>query len=118
MTLSVSDPTVSVIIPVYKGGDNFFRCLSSIKDLRTFPAEVIVVADGESDRYWKLTEKFDFLLLSLPIQGGPARARNYGAHHAKGEILLFIDADVTLPNDTIEKVVDTFKNDTDLAALI
>jgi len=109
---------VSVIIPVYKGGDKFRKCLLSVKALRTPPDEVIVVADGDSDGSWKLAEEFDMRVLKRPVSGGPARARNMGAHHAKGDILLFIDADVTIPEDAIEQVVNSFQNDPDLSALI
>jgi GT2 family glycosyltransferase len=118
MTHSLSVPTVSVIIPVHNGGDHFNRCLLSVKALRTPPAEVIVVADGDSDGSWKLAEEFDMQVLKRPVQGGPARARNLGAHNAKGNILFFIDADVTVPDDAIEQVVDSFQNDPDLDALI
>lgn len=118
MTHSFSGPTVSVIIPVHNGGDHFHRCLLSVKALRTPPAEVIVVADGNSDGSWKLAEEFDMQVLKRPVQGGPARARNLGAHNAKGDILFFIDADVTISEDAIEQVVNSFQNDPDLDALI
>ena len=54
MMHSLSDLTVSVIIPVHNGGDKFRRCLLSVKALRTPPDEIIVVADGDSDGSWKL----------------------------------------------------------------
>jgi len=89
-----------------------------VKSLRTSPKEVIVIADGNSDGSWKLAEKFDVRVLKRPVSGGPARARNMGAQHAKGDILFFIDADVTIPEDAIEQVVNAFQNDPDLDALI
>jgi len=61
-----------------------------------------VVADGNSDGSWKLAEEFDLWVLKRPVSGGPAQARNMGAHQSKGDLLLFIDADVTVPDDTIE----------------
>ena len=118
MMHSLSDLTVSVIIPVHNGGDKFRRCLLSVKALRTPPDEIIVVADGDSDGSWKLAEEFDMQVLRRPVSGGPARARNLGAHNAKGNILFFIDADVTVPDDAIEQVVNSFQNDPDLDALI
>jgi GT2 family glycosyltransferase len=118
MTQSLSGPTVSVIIPVHNGGDNFRRCLLSVKELRPSPEEVIVVADGDTDGSWKVAEEFDMQVLRRPAQGGPAQARNLGAHNAKGDILFFIDADVTVPRDTIEQLVNSFQNYPDLDALI
>jgi len=118
MTQSLSGPTVSVIIPVHNGGDKFRRCLLSVKALRTPPDEVIVVADGNSDDSWRVAEEFHMRVLRRPVQGGPARARNLGAHNAKGDILFFIDADVTVPHDAIEQILNSFQNDPDLDALI
>jgi GT2 family glycosyltransferase len=118
MKHSLADLTVSVIIPVHNGGEKFRNCLLSVKALRTPPKEVIVVADGHSDGAWKLAEEFDVQVLKRSVSGGPARARNLGAHHAKGDLLLFIDADVTIPNDMIEQVVNSFQNDPDLDVLI
>ena len=118
MTHSLSLPTISVIIPVHNGGDNFRRCLLSIKELRPSPEEVIVVADGDTDGSWKVAEEFNMQVLRRPAQGGPAQARNMGAQNAKGDILFFIDADVTTPHDTIEQLINSFQNYPDLDALI
>jgi glycosyltransferase involved in cell wall biosynthesis len=118
MTHTLSNPTVSVIIPVHNGGDNFRRCLLSVKELKPSPEEVIVVADGDPDGSWEVAEGFDLQVLRRPSPGGPAQARNLGANNAKGDILLFIDADVTVPYDTIEKVVTSFQIYPDLDALI
>jgi len=118
MTQSFSGPTISLIIPVHNGGDNFRRCLLSVKELRPSPEEIIVVADGDTDGSWKVAEEFDMQVLRRPGQGGPAQARNLGAHNAKGDILFFIDADVTVPRDTIEQLVNSFQNYPDLDALI
>ncbi len=52
-----------------------------------------------------------------PSPGGPARARNLGASQARGEILLFVDADVTIPPGAIGQVVKVFKREPGIAAL-
>ncbi len=49
-------------------------------------------------------------VLRTPRQSGPAEARNLGAHEAKGEILLFVDADVVVKPDTVERVAADFEN--------
>ena len=118
MTQPISTPTISVIIPVYNGGDNFRRCLLSVKALRPFPEEVIVVADGDTDGSWKLAEAFGMRVLRHSIPKGPAQARNLGARNAKGDFLFFIDADVVVPSDIIEQIVTSIQNDPDLDALI
>lgn len=120
---SYSEPTlnrlkISVVIPVHNGGNAFYRCLDSIQASRRQPDEVIVVADGDTDGSWKLAESFGVRVLRFSSAGGPARARNYGAKAAKGDILFFIDADVTVGPDTIQRVEETFLQNSHLAALI
>jgi glycosyltransferase involved in cell wall biosynthesis len=108
---------ISVIIPVYNGGSNFRKCLVSVKGLFPSPAEVIVVGDGDTDGSSQLAEEFGVTVLRFPSPGGPARARNFGASRAKGEIVFFVDADVTLPSDAIGRVAMAFKREPDVAAL-
>jgi GT2 family glycosyltransferase len=115
---SLSVPTVSVIIPVHNGGDRFHKCLLSVKALRTPPLEVIVVIDGDSSDSREVVKEFDVKILRKPIQEGPALARNLGAENAKGDILFFIDSDVTVPATIIEDVINAFQNYPELSALI
>lgn len=110
--------TVSIVIPVYNGGDSFHRCLQSIAQSQCPPNEVIVVSDGDTDTSWQLAERFGARVLRLPTTGGPARARNAGAQVANGDILFFVDADVTIRSDTIDLVRQRFQDQSHLAALI
>jgi GT2 family glycosyltransferase len=109
--------SVSIIIPVHNGGENFRRCLLSLSESATHLDEIIVVADGDSDGSWRMAEDYNIEILRLPTPGGPARARNIGAQKAKGDILFFVDADVTIAKDAINAVVEAFEQDPDLAAI-
>lgn len=116
--LDSGELTVSVIVPVSNGGANFRRCLQSLAEACPPPAEIIVVADGDTDGSWRLAEEFGAQVIRLPSpSGGPALPRNLGARGAQGELLYFIDADVTIPSDAISQVVGAFKREPDLAAL-
>lgn len=115
-------PQISVIIPVYNGGAAFKACLQSLslylpptKDLAT---EVIVVADGCTDGSDLLAEQFGATVVRTHSPEGPARARNLGSQKAQGDILFFIDADVTVHPDTFYKVAGLFAREPDLTAAI
>lgn len=110
--------SLSVVIPVYNGGENFRLCLSSLDQSSRPPDEVIVVADGDTDGSWQMAEAFGAKVFRYETPGGPARARNRGAMAAQGDIVFFIDADVTVGHDTLQGVEDAFREDPDLAALI
>jgi glycosyltransferase involved in cell wall biosynthesis len=109
---------ISVIIPVHNGGASFRRCLASLADAAPAPAEIIVVADGDTEGSAQLAEEFGAKVFRTPEAGGPARARNLGAREAEGDILFFIDADVNVAVGAIAQIADSFRNDPELAALI
>ena len=116
--MTTSSIGISIVIPVYNGGDSFRKCLASINESLRLPDEVVVVSDGDTDGSWKVAEEFGAQVLRLPSPGGPARARNVGAQAAQGDIIFFVDADVTLHPDTISLVEQQFQQELDLAALI
>lgn len=80
--------------------------------------EVIVVADGEGDGSWRIGEQMGARIAKLPTSGGPGQARNLGAETSRSDILFFVDADVTVPPDAVERVRSAFEEEKDVAAVI
>jgi GT2 family glycosyltransferase len=109
---------ISVIIPVHNGGASFRQCLASLAAATPAPAEIIVVADGDTEGSGQRAEEIGANVLRTPEAGGPARARNLGAREAEGDILFFVDADVTVPVNAIAQIAEVFRSDPELAALI
>ncbi len=116
--MSFTEKKVTVIIPVHNGGEKFHRCLAALSGCEPSPGEIIVVADGDSDGSWRAAEDLDARIIRMPVSEGPARARNLGAMKAGGEILFFVDADVAVAKDSVGSVINAFKNDQALAAVI
>ena len=104
----VLEVKVSVVVPVHNGGQAFRRCLASLQAADPAPWEIVVVADGDSDGSWQVAEQAGARVLRLPQAGGPARARNRGAREASGEVVWFVDADVTIPPDGVGRVAAAF----------
>ncbi|MEA5583188.1 glycosyltransferase family 2 protein [Nodularia harveyana UHCC-0300] len=109
--------SISVIIPVHNGGESFRQCLLSIGASIFHPTEVIVVADGDTES-GEIAADWGAKVIRVEEKGGPAQARNLGAAAAQGEIIFFVDADVTIEPDSINQVRSAFTEDTNLAALI
>ncbi|MCP5098458.1 MAG: glycosyltransferase family 2 protein [Chloroflexi bacterium] len=109
---------VSVIIPVYNGGQQLQRCLSALKQTLYEQWECIVVDDGSTDNSRSIARQAGATVIrsSHQPQGGPAHARNTGAHAAKGKILFFIDSDVLVQPGTMGHAVATMLSDSDLVA--
>lgn len=116
MMPSKEKPSISVIIPVHNGGTNFKKCLASLTASDPPPRETIVVADGDTDGSWRLAEELGMKVVRIPTPGGPARARNLGARKAIGDILFFVDADVTVPQGALSQISVAF-SDPDITAL-
>lgn len=110
--------SVSAIVPVFRGGQDFKKCLSSLARCSPPPGEVIVVVDGEDGIDYSFVTNDGFILLVLESNSGPAVARNFGAEHATGDILLFIDSDVAVQEDLIEKVLAGFDCGDGVSAII
>lgn len=101
--LSVSTK-VSVIIPTYNEEKHIGECLESLLKQTHRDMEIIVVDDGSSDRTRDIISSPITLLRQKHL--GPGAARNLGAKEAKGEILVFVDADMTFDKSFIKKLVD------------
>lgn len=82
----------SVIIPVHDDAEPLRACLESLGELPE-GSEILVIDDGSSDHPERVTADHPAELIRLERQSGAAAARNAGARHARGEILLFTDAD-------------------------
>jgi glycosyltransferase involved in cell wall biosynthesis len=109
---------VSIIVPVHNGGTAFQQCLISLANHAHAAAEIIVVVDGGTDTSEQIAHEFGAKVVTFSRSGGPARARNAGAKIAQGDILFFVDADVTIAPDTIEQIQTIFGQQPDLGALI
>lgn len=99
------NPLVSVIIPTYNEEEDIVACLESLRNQTYQNQEVIVVDDGSTDSTIELIQKFGGVIIIKQAHQGPGAARNLGASEAKGEILVFIDADMVLFPDYIDKLI-------------
>ncbi len=96
---------ISVIIPVYNGGDKLQRCISALKRQKTSrPYELIIVDDGSTDGGLQKVKEDGFKVFRQANQG-PAAARNLGVANANGKMVLFTDADCEPTEDWIEQMV-------------
>ncbi len=121
---------ISIIIPVYNQADKLSGCLDSILGQTYKNYEVIVVNDGSTDGAEEVFEKYkdaftriqksdfaspksDFAVRFQIINQtnrGSNPARNRGAREAKGEYLLFCDADIEMAPNMLEIMLKTLEN--------
>jgi len=102
---------VSIIIPTYLEEKNIEHCLKSIKNqnFEKDKIEIIVVDSNSHDKTRTIAKKYADKVINIKSRG-VGRARNFGAKRAKGEILLFLDADTVLDSGFIKRVHRSFSN--------
>ncbi len=127
---------LSVIIPVYNGWEKLTELLGSLNRSKFQDFEVIVGDDAshqeKSRELLELLKKHERMasargglangfgtvqIVRLPVNKGPAAARNAAAKEAQGRVLVFLDADVTCYPDTLKNIAEKFQADPDLTAL-
>ncbi len=110
-------PFISIIVPAYNAREHLDRCLDALLASSYTSREIIVVDDGSTDDTAEMARAKGVILLERTRQAGPGAARNEGALQAKGEILLFVDADVLVTEGTVARVAKRFKENPDVDAL-
>jgi len=108
--------SISVIIPAWNAGRTIAECLNAIAIQTIALLETIVVDDCSSDDTPALARSVGAKVLCLSKNAGPAAARNLGAGTARGDVVLFLDADVIIPENLVETMSRHF-NDESVAAV-
>lgn len=102
---------VSVIIPSYNYEKTLPDCLNAIITQTYSEIEIIVVDDHSTDNSLNLAQSFNIKTLQTLKNSGVAAARNAGVTQAKGDIFMFVDADVVLRPDAIANAMSILKSD-------
>ena len=100
-TTKVSDKSVSIVIPAYNEEATVAKVVSVARKL-SYVDEVIVVDDGSTDRTVEEAENAGATVISHIMNEGKGSAIKTGFKYSHGNIVAFIDADVS--NFTSEKI--------------
>ncbi len=99
---------ISIIIPTLNEAKYLERALKSIKNQNSQPLEIIVVDGGSSDNTIEIAKRYADVIVVK--KSNIAQARNAGAKLAKGEVLIFLDADSAIAPNFISKCEEIFRN--------
>jgi len=114
----MSQPFLSVVVPAY---NEFLRIGQSLEKIRRyleskdFASELIVVDDGSTDRTPELLRE---VVASFPamrvLRNEPNRGKGFsvrrGVLDARGELILFTDADLSAPIEDADKLLEAIKS--------
>ena len=118
-----NDRSYSIIIPAYDESTRIRATLDRVlkyANERGWNAEIIVVNDGSSDNTVEIVQQYAALNRGLRLVENPGnRGKGYsvrnGMLHARGEVLLFTDADLSSPIEEAEKLFAAIAGGADVA---
>jgi len=96
---------LSIIIPAWNEERYLPRLLDCLRKQSYGSYEVIVADAGSRDRTRQIAKEYGCIV----VKGGlPAAGRNNGAKKARGDLLLFLDADVRMNRDFLKNALKEF----------
>lgn len=108
-------PMVSIIIPIYNAEPYLRQCIDSILAQSFSDFELLLVDDGSTDSSGMICDEYahndNCLRVFHKVKGGVSSARNLGLDNAKGEWILFVDADDYLCDHALDLMKDDRKED-------
>lgn len=91
---------ISCLVHTYNEEKNINRCLSSL----WFADEIVVIDMGSQDKTREIAADFKAKIFNHPYTGFVEPARNFGIKKAKGDWILIIDADESVPRSLAEEI--------------
>ena len=109
---------ISIIVPVYNVEKYLVQCIDSIlmQSFRDF--ELILIDDGSTDTSGLICDEYARKDSRIRVfhknNGGVSSARNIGLINAKGDWILFLDADDWLENNALSTIINNTNNEVNL----
>lgn len=108
--MDIRDNKISIILPTYKEAETIEMLIISIMEV-VKPFEIIVVDDDSPDGTWKVVEELrkkypNLVLLRRIEEKGVATAIREGCNRAKGDVILWMDADFSMHPGYISAITD------------
>lgn len=110
--ISMSVPTISVIIPIYNTGSSAKKMIAKILRDQQTDLEVIAVDDGSTDDSLAKLRTLSHPRLKIYHQknNGASSARNLGMLKAKGQYFIFIDSDDDISTSFITELYKSIQD--------
>ena len=104
----ITQPKVSVIIPVYNVEKYLRECLDSVVNQTLKDIEIICINDGSTDKSGEILNEYAYkdsrIIVINQYNSGAGAARNAGLAIAKGNYLAILDSDDIYNTSMLEKM--------------
>lgn len=110
----MTNPLVSIIVPVYNVQDYLTEALNSLVNQTYGEMEIILVNDGSTDNSGLICEQYheqypSLIRLIAQENKGLSEARNTGLNNASGEYVIFFDSDDSCSEKMVELLVNAIR---------
>lgn len=112
-TASLQIKSISVIIPARNEEPRIARLINTVQaqQKENVALEIIVVNDNSTDGTSNAATQAGARVVNVTNKtGNPAHARNIGAREAKGDLLIFLDADCIPEEGWLDTLLQVYKN--------
>ena len=108
----------SIIVPTYNASRTIGKCLEAIfnSDFKGF--EVIVIDDASNDSTVDIVKKFPCRIVENKKRIGTHNIRNMARNESRYDTLVYIDSDILIKPDTLNKIEHSFREDRSLVAVV
>jgi glycosyltransferase involved in cell wall biosynthesis len=108
------EPFLSIVIPAYNEASRISSSLEAIQSYvlsKNFPVEILVVDDGSTDGTVEIASRHaEVRLLSNGRNRGKGYSVRHGVLEARGELILFTDADLSAPIEEADKLLSAMES--------
>lgn len=96
---------ISIIIPMYNCERQLSRCIESVQNQKEKNLEILLIDDGSTDQTLAIAQKYESederITVFSQSNRGVSYARNLGLKFARGEYIMFVDADDYIELDMV-----------------
>ena len=107
----MTNPKISIIMPVYNVEDYIGKCIDSVLAQTLKEFEFLIVDDGSKDKSGQICDEYAAKDSRIQVihkeNGGAPSARNTAMEIAKGKYMYFMDADDWAEKTMLEKLYNT-----------
>ncbi len=104
----MSNPLVSIIVPVYNGENTISSCIRSLLTQTYENMEIIIIDDESNDLTADICNGIGDKRVSFHVQkhGGVSFCRNSGIEKSSGKYIMFVDSDDFISSEAVESMVN------------
>ena len=110
----MSEPFLSIVVPAYNEGRRIRSTLEKLchfKELKPYSIELMVVDDGCTDQTVETVSEFPAIrLVRNDRNHGKGFTVRHGVLEARGEFILFTDADLSTPIEEVDKLLSALQS--------